>query len=137
MASRARSRISPSEPARIGLADALAERVEVEVVATAEALLRQVLLERLALDGAEEEAVEQHVEHVPVLLRLGERGGQRLAEVLLRGPAHRVERLERVEQLGRADRHAPRRAARRRTRAAAAPCPAGPFAAGRRRTGRG
>src|SRR6185436_8371126 len=53
------------------VADALPERLEVELLAAAEALLRQSLLERLALDRAEEEAVEQHVEHVPVLLGLG------------------------------------------------------------------
>ncbi len=49
---------------------------------------RQAALDRLALHGAEEEAVEEHVEHVAVLLRLGQRGGERLAEVLLVGPAH-------------------------------------------------
>src|SRR6185295_8838819 len=79
------------------LADALAERVEVELVAAAEAFLRQALLERLALDDPEEESLKQHVEHVPVLLRLRERGRERLAEVLLRGPAHGVECLEGVE----------------------------------------
>ena len=88
------------------LADALAQRLEVELLAALEALLAQALLDRLALHRAEEEAVEQHVEHVPVLLRLGERRGERLAEVLLRGPAHGVERLEGVEQLGGAHRHA-------------------------------
>ena len=88
------------------LADALAQRVEVDALAALEALLVELLLHRLALDDPEEEAVEQHVEHVPVLLRLGERGGERLAEVLARGPAHRVERAEGVEQLGGADRHA-------------------------------
>ena len=66
------------------LADALAQRVEVEPLAALEALLGQSPLDRLALDGAEEEAVEQHVEHVAVLLGLGERRGERLAEVDLR-----------------------------------------------------
>ena len=88
------------------VADALAQRLEVELLAALEALLGQALLDRLALDGAEEEAVEQHVEHVAVLLRLRERRRERLAEVLPRAPAHRVERLEGVEQLGGPHGHA-------------------------------
>ena len=60
-------------------------------------------LERLGLGGAEEVAVEEQLEDAPVLLRLGERRGQRLAEVALVGPAHLVERGEGVEDLGGAD----------------------------------
>ena len=63
------------------LAYALAERLEVDVVGAREALLAQALLDRLALDDAEEEAIEEHVEDVAVLLRLGERGGERAVEV--------------------------------------------------------
>jgi hypothetical protein len=97
MASRARSRISPSAPARI--ADPLPQRVEVDAVTSAEALLAQAALDRLALDGAKEEALEQHVEYAAVLLRFGQRGGQRLTEVLTRSPAHGIEGAECVEQL--------------------------------------
>ena len=61
--------------------------------------------ECLPLGSAEEEAVEDEVEHPPVLLRLGERGGERLPELALVGPADGFERPEGVEQLGRADRH--------------------------------
>jgi hypothetical protein len=71
-----------------------------------EALLGEALLERLAFDGAKEEAVEQHVEHVAVLLRLRQRRRERLAEVLPGRPAHRVEGLEGVQQLRGAHRHA-------------------------------
>ena len=57
------------------VADALAQRLEVELLGALEALLGQAALDGLALDRPEEEAVEQHVEHAAVLLRLRERGG--------------------------------------------------------------
>src|SRR5947209_15931935 len=65
-------------PLAHGLADALAQVLEVQAVATAVALLREPPLDRLALHGAEEEAVEDDLEYPPVLLRLGERGRERL-----------------------------------------------------------
>jgi hypothetical protein len=48
--------------------DGLAECVEVELVAAAEALLAQAALDRLLLDRPEEEAVEDQVEDAPVVL---------------------------------------------------------------------
>src|SRR5215207_6939928 len=96
------------------LADALAQGVEVELLATLEALLSETLLDRLALDRPEEEAVEQHVEHVPVLLRLRERRAAR------RCPRPRL-RCE----------------ARRRTPAVAAPSPPARAPGACRRRGRG
>ena len=86
-----------------GLTDALAQGVEVEPLAALEALLGEALLHGLAFHGAEEEAVEDELEHAPVLLRLRQRGCERLAEVLLDGPWHVPQRGERVEQLARAD----------------------------------
>ena len=62
-----------------------------------------VLLHALAggrhLHGAEEEAIEHELKHAPVLLALGERGGERLAEVLFGGPADLAQDFEGVEQL--------------------------------------
>ena len=58
------------------------------------------------LRRAEEEAVEHQLEHAAVLLALGERRRERLAEVLLRGPADLAEHLERVEHLRGPHRHA-------------------------------
>ena len=55
--------------------------------------------------GLRSEPSAQFEEDVPILLGLGERRRERLAEVLPRGPAHRVESLEGVEQLGRAHGH--------------------------------
>src|SRR5436190_23638859 len=78
-----------------GRADALAQIVEVEPVAALEALLGQPLLDGLALDRAEEEAVEDELEDAPVLLRLRERRRERLTEILAHGPRHMLERLER------------------------------------------
>ena len=86
------------------LADRLAQLVEVEAVAAARALgLGQPLLEGLGLGCTEEEAVEQQLEDAAVLLRLGDRRGERLAEVGGVRPGHRAERLERVEHLRGAD----------------------------------
>jgi hypothetical protein len=48
-------------------------------------------------------AVEEQLEYAPILLGLGDRGGEGLAEVALIGPAHLVERRERVEDLGGSD----------------------------------
>ena len=88
-------------------ADRLAQLVEVEpVAALVAALLADPLLERLGLGGAEEEAVEEQLEDAPVLLRLGDRRRQRLAEVGRVGPRDDAERLEGVEDLGGADRDA-------------------------------
>ncbi len=116
------------------LADRLAQRVQVHPLGTPGGLLAlgDAALHRLALDGAEEEAVEHQLQHAPVLLRLGQRGGERLAEVVAVGPAHRLQRGEGVEQLGGAHRHPllaqlvgeleqPRRHARRARRLRHAP----------------
>src|SRR4051812_36437624 len=93
-------------PLADGLADALAQSVEVERISPAEALLLEAPLDGLGLDGAEEEAVEDQLEDAAVLLRLGDRRGQRLLEVLLFGPGDEPKRLEGVEQLARAHLHA-------------------------------
>ena len=89
-----------------GVADPLPQGFEVEPLGAGEALLLKPSVHGLALDRPEEEALKQGVQHVAVLLRLREGRGQRLAEVLARGPAHSVERLEGVEQLGGAHGHA-------------------------------
>ncbi len=92
--------------------DLLAQRVEVrlaevgQVHALAVALLAHPLAHRGLLGGAEEEAVEDELEHAPVVGRLGQRRGERLAEHLRLGPADVLERGERVEQRARADRDA-------------------------------
>ena len=62
----------------------LAQRVEVglaEVVGGDPSLLAHALAHRGGLRGAEEEAIEHELEDPPVLLALGQRRGQRLAEV--------------------------------------------------------
>ena len=66
----------------------------------------QEVTEGEGLDGAEEEAVEHELEHAPVLLALGQCGGQRLAEVLLLGPADLLQGQEGVEDLRGTDRDA-------------------------------
>ena len=71
-----------------------------------EALLGQAALDGLALDGAEEEAVEDLVEQMLVVLRFRERRRERRAELPLGRPGDVLERLEGVEQLCGADRHA-------------------------------
>ena len=68
--------------------------------------LAHVLAQRRELDRAEEEAVEHQLEYAPVLLALGQGRGERLAEVLLLGPAHLAQHRERVEQLRGPDRDA-------------------------------
>ena len=67
-------------------------------------LLADPALDRLGLGGAEEPALEEQLEEAAVLLRLGDRRRQRLAEVVLRGPGHLFERREGVEDLRGADR---------------------------------
>src|SRR4051812_16851359 len=84
-----------------GLADALAQRIEVERVGAAEALLLQAALDRLGLDGAEEEAVEDQLEDTAVLLRLRGRRGQRHPEVLLVPPPDAAQPLEDGQAHGR------------------------------------
>ncbi len=68
--------------------------------------LAHALLHGGELHGAEEEAVEHQLEDAPVLLALGERRGERLAEVRLRSPLDLAQHRERVQQLRGADRHA-------------------------------
>jgi len=85
-----------------GRRDLRAQRVELVVGQLVEhraVLLAHALANRRELDRAEEEAVEHELEHAPVLLALGERRRERLAEVLLRRPADLAEHCERVEQL--------------------------------------
>ncbi len=69
-------------------------------------LLAHVLADRRELDRAEHEAVEHQLEHAPILLALGERRRERLAEVVLLGPVDLAQHRERVQQLRGADRHA-------------------------------
>ena len=109
IAIRARSRIAPSEPsfraAAIWARSASSSSSE-SSPRLARSSSRTPWRRRRDLDGAEEEAVEHQLEHAPVLLALGERRGERLAEVLLRGPADLAQDLERVEHLRGADRDA-------------------------------
>ena len=91
----------------------LAQVVEVDPLAARHALrlllalgrraLAHALAQRLALDGAEEEALEDEVEHAPVLGRLGDRRRERLAERGALGPADLAERREGVVELGGPD----------------------------------
>ena len=89
--------------------DLLSERVEVDVAVVRSVGARglgDVLACGLRLGGAEEEAVEHELEHPSVVVGLGQRGCQRLLEVGLGAPVDVGERLERVEDLGGADRDA-------------------------------
>ena len=79
-----------------GVGDLPAQLVEVETLPALEALLPEPALHGLPLDRAEEETLEEQLEHVAVLLRLRERCRQRLAEVLLLGPGDLAEGLEGV-----------------------------------------
>ena len=90
------------------LADLLAQLVDVEPLGALVALLglADLALDRLRLGGAEEPALEEQLEQPPVLLRLGDRRRQRLAEVVARLPGHLLERGEGVEDLRGADRDA-------------------------------
>ena len=94
------------------LADLLAQLVDVESLGSLAARpdlvsrLADPPLDRLGLGGAEEPAVEEQLEDAAVLLGLGDRRRQRLAEVLARGPGHLVQRREGVEDLRGADRDA-------------------------------
>ena len=112
----ARSRIAASSPSRIARRTCSRSVVEVDPLAAGDPVrvlllavrgrLAHALAQRRALRGAEEEALEHEVEHAPVLGRLGQRGGQRLAERRRRRPVHLAERRERVVELGGPDRHA-------------------------------
>ena len=87
------------------LADRLAQLVEVEALAALVALaLADPAVERLGLGGAEEEAVEEELEDAAVLLGLGDRRGERLAEVVLavQGTASSAANASRISE--RADR---------------------------------
>ena len=112
MARRARSRIWPSPESSDWSASRMAWRSSSRSIRSppSEAAWRvglaDALLHGLALGGAEEEAVEHQLQHAPVLLALGQRGRQRLAELGAVGPAHRLERAEAVQQLGGAHGHA-------------------------------
>src|SRR4029453_1154227 len=68
-----------------------------------EALVLDSALERLGLGRAEEVTVEEQLEDAAILLRLGDRRGEGLAEVALVRPAHLIERRKGVEDLGGAD----------------------------------
>ena len=94
-------------------ADLLAELFEVDPLAFAAAALAGPLavladpaLDRLGLGGAEEVAVEEQLEDAAVVLGLGDRRRQRLAEVGMGGPLDVFERGEGVEDLRGADRDA-------------------------------
>ena len=108
IASRARSRIWPSSPSRSAAAICWrsVSRLSSAPAASIPPPSRDALADGGELGGAEEEAVEDEVEDAPVLLGLGERRGERLAEVLGLGPRHLAQDLERVEQLARPDRDA-------------------------------
>ena len=112
IASRARSRERGVVAVADRLEDLLAQRVVVDPLAAGDpvALGRVALahsrLERGALGGAEEVAVEHEVEHAPVLGRLRQRRRQRLAERAGARPLDLAERGERVVELRRAERHA-------------------------------
>jgi len=112
-----RSRRQARQVAQLGVAavgerrlHALAQRVDVEVerfgAGRSKRLFAHALLDRRALDSAEEEAIEHLVEHVTVAARLGERGGERLTENDAVAPADGVESGDRVEHLRRSDRKA-------------------------------
>ena len=107
IASRARSRISPSLPSAIAwrIASRSSSR-SIRLAALVALGPPDPALERLGLGGAEEVAVEEQLEDPPVLLGLGDRRRERLPEVALVGPAHLVERRERVEDLRGPDRNA-------------------------------
>ena len=129
MASRARSRIAPSSPSRSAAAicsrssSMSSSPASVAVVASPPPSSRTPCAHGGGLGGAEEEAVEDELEDAAVLGGLGQRRGERLAEVararssatsLERGEARRAARTCRWRR--------PRRAAPRRTRAAGRRC---------------
>ena len=111
IASRARSRIRSSSPAII--ASRICSRSSSMSSLSpcppspspgALAALGDAALDRLGLGGAEEVAVEEQLEDAAVVLGLGDRRRQRLAEVVLRGPLDVLEGGEGVEDLRGADR---------------------------------
>jgi hypothetical protein len=93
------------------VADQLAQLVAVEAIGEVAARLGALvdlvvggplgdpLLDRGGLGGAEEVAVEEQLEGASVVLGLGDRRRQRLAEVGLLGPGDVLQRGERVEDL--------------------------------------
>ena len=86
IASRARSRISPSLPAAIAWricsrSSSMSSR-SAPSCALAPLALADLALDRLRLGGAEEPALEEQLEDAAVLLGLGDRRRQRLAEVV-------------------------------------------------------
>ncbi len=92
-----------------GRRDLGAQRLELlvgQLVEDRAIVLAHALADGGELDGAEEEALEDELEDAPVLLTLGERRGERLAEVGLLGPHDLAQHGERVEQLRGADRDA-------------------------------
>ena len=114
IASRARSRMAASSPWRI--AAAIRSRSWTRSI-SAGAVGRRLARRRAPSPAlaprapprprrAEEEAVEDELEHAPVLGRLGQRGGQRLAHVPAPRPRDLAQRRERVEQLRGPDRDA-------------------------------
>ncbi len=100
------------------VADQLAQLLAVEAVGEVAARLGALvdlvvggslgdpLLDRGRLGGAEEVAVEEQLEGAPVVLGLGDRRRQRLAEVGLLGPGDVLQGGERVEDLRGPDRDA-------------------------------
>ena len=81
------------------------ELIVAELLQAGRVLLVNPVASGSDLAGAEEETFEHELEDAPVLLALCERRGERLAEVLLRGPADLAEHREGVEQLGGANCH--------------------------------
>ena len=112
IASRARSRMADSSPSRSACSTASRSASSVSSSASwspCRPRRRPRLTprrDRLRLGGAEEEALEDEVEDAPVLGGLGQRRGQRLAELGRLGPADLAQRGEPVQQLARPQRHA-------------------------------
>ena len=107
IASRARSRISPSLPSMIAwrICSRSSSRSSRSPPSWRSARSSMPALDRLGLGGAEEVALEEQLEDAPVLLRLGDRRRQRLAEVVAATvQRHLVEGGEGVEDLRGADR---------------------------------
>ena len=106
IASLARSRISPSLPSAIAWRTAWRSASRSISPSSAPSLLADAALERLGLGGAEEEAVEEQSSKTRrSSWDLADRR-EGLAEVVLAGPRHRLERGERIEHLGGPDRGA-------------------------------
>ncbi len=110
IAIRARSRIAPSEPSRIAAAICARSASSSSSESSSRSIAPDGRSSRMSsrtrrdLHRAEEEAVEDELEHAPVLLALGERRGERLAEVALGAPVDLAQYVERVDHLRGADR---------------------------------